>query len=71
MTLPLVLFQVQVLTAPASTSDKNTQTKNEADSLSLMGAVPAKGAPGAQGPAGIFVYILYTYLYLYISRITF
>ncbi|KAI7813709.1 putative EMI domain-containing protein 1 [Triplophysa rosa] len=44
--------KVQLLTAPASTSDKNTQTKNEADSLSLMGAVPAKGAPGAQGPAG-------------------
>ncbi|KAJ8378233.1 hypothetical protein AAFF_G00244370 [Aldrovandia affinis] len=46
--------KVQLLAAPASTSHRHLQGKGgtAGESSSLMGAVPAKGAPGVQGPVG-------------------
>lgn len=46
--------QVQLLTAPASMSHRHLQGKGAAapETSLLMGAVPAQGAPGEQGPAG-------------------
>lgn len=49
-------FQVQQLAAPASVSHHpHHQVKggNAPEASMLMGAVPAQGAPGEQGPAGI------------------
>ncbi|XP_029367244.1 EMI domain-containing protein 1 isoform X2 [Echeneis naucrates] len=46
--------KVQLLSAPTSTSHRHLHSKGgtEPDASSLMGAVPAQGAPGEQGPAG-------------------
>lgn len=48
------LSQVQLLTAPGTTSHRHLQSKGETspETSLLMGAVSAQGAPGEQGPAG-------------------
>lgn len=54
------LPQVQLLTAPTSTSYRNLQVKGGSapETSLLMGAVPAQGAPGEQGPAGRYITLL-------------
>lgn len=49
------LCQVQLLAAPAAVSHRHPQGKGGTapEASLLMGAVPAQGAPGEQGPAGI------------------
>ncbi|XP_072244042.1 EMI domain-containing protein 1 isoform X2 [Leuresthes tenuis] len=46
--------KVQLLTAPATISHRHLQSKGgtAVEASSLMGSVPAQGAPGEQGPAG-------------------
>ncbi|CAG5923198.1 unnamed protein product [Menidia menidia] len=47
--------KVQLLTAPTSVSHRHLQSKGgtSVEASLLMGAAPAQGAPGEQGPAGI------------------
>lgn len=49
------LCQVQSLAAPASASHRHLQGNGGTlpEALSLMGAAPAQGSPGEQGPPGI------------------
>lgn len=51
------LHQVQLLTAPASVSHRHLQGKGGTvpEASLLMGALPAQGAPGEQGPAGRYI----------------
>ena len=51
------LYQVQLLTAPSSISHRHPQGKGETapEASSLIGAAPAQGAPGEQGPAGRYI----------------
>uniref|UniRef100_A0A8D3AXK9 EMI domain-containing protein n=1 Tax=Scophthalmus maximus TaxID=52904 RepID=A0A8D3AXK9_SCOMX len=46
--------KVQLITSPTSTSHRHLQGKGATvpEASSLIGAVPAQGAPGEQGPAG-------------------
>lgn len=51
------LYQVQLISAPAPVSHRHLQGKGGTapEASLLMGAVPAQGAPGEQGPAGGFI----------------
>lgn len=53
--LSVCLCQVQSLAAPASESHRHLQGKGGTlpEAALLMGAAPAQGAPGEQGPPGI------------------